>query len=497
MRASGILLPVFSLPSDYGIGCFSKEAFEFIDFLSDSGQKYWQILPCGPTGFGDSPYQSFSTFAGNPYFISPEILIEKGLISVKQSMKYDFGDNSSSIDYGLLFRERFSLLREAFSCFIPTKEYETFKEKNAFWLEDYSLFMSIKEVNGHKPLSLWNKEIRLRNPEAINTLKQKLSEEMEFHKFIQYEFRSQWNSLKSYAAKKEIRIIGDIPIYVSEDSCDLWVNPGLFETDDLGNPVSVAGCPPDGFSKKGQLWGNPLYDWQMHIKTDFEWWKKRIAYALEMYDIIRIDHFRGLDEYYSIKAGSEDAVKGVWRKAPGDLFLENFKKEIAQGKIIAEDLGFITDSVKKLLSDHNIPGMKILQFAFDSRDSSAKNLYLPHNYTRNCVVYTGTHDNQTLKGWLETLGKEDEKSLREYICDYSTPKDKLCEALISQALGSIADTAVIPIQDYMELDDRGRINTPSTLGENWRWRIKKEELNEKLSQKILKLSKTYGRESKS
>lgn len=492
MRGAGILLPVTALPSRYGIGCFSPEAFEFVDFLEAAGQKYWQILPLTPTGYGDSPYQSFSSYAGNPYLISPEILIKKGLLNREECDFFDFG-RSSYIDYGRLFASRERLLVKAFRRFKKDKSYEQFLEDNSYWIDDYALFMSIKKHLNYAPLKAWNEDIKQRNKKHLSKLRKELGDEIEFHKFLQYEFYSQWDALRKYATEKGIKIIGDIPIYVSADSCDLWINPKLFDVDKSLKPRMVAGCPPDGFSAKGQLWGNPLYNWEEHRKNDFEWWKRRIAHSLSIYDIIRIDHFRGLDEYYSIKSDKTDATEGKWLKAPGNELLKNFRNEIRNGKMIAEDLGFLTDSVRKLLSENNIPGMKIIQFAFDTRDSSGKNIYLPHNYPEDCVVYTGTHDNHTLVGWLEKISRDEEKALRNYLCDYYTPKKLLFRSLISLALMSNAVLAVIPLQDYMGLDDSARINIPSTTGANWKWRLKKEELSEKLSDEILKLTKTYGR----
>ncbi len=491
-RASGILLPVFSLPSEYGIGDLGSSAYSFVDKLKASAQSYWQILPLGQTGYGDSPYQSFSSFAGNPYFVSAEILCEKGYLKKSELADFTVTSHDSKIDYSTLYNTRYKLLSAAFERFKKTADYDDFCDGNRFWLCDYALFMSLKDHFGGIPVSMWQKEIRLRHPDALKSAREKLSESIEFYKFIQYEFFSQWKSLADYAHKNGIEIIGDIPIYVSPDSADVWSQPRLFELDDDLKPINVAGCPPDSFSTDGQLWGNPLYDWQEHKKSGFKWWIKRLEHCFKLYDIVRIDHFRGFDEYYSIPCDSKTAKNGKWRKAPGSQFFRAVEAALGDKRIIAEDLGFVTDSVRKLVSDFGFPNMKILQFAFDSRDDSSSD-HIPHKYDKNCVCYTGTHDNHTLLSWYEAITKKERKQVREYLCDSFTPDEKLPLSLVSLAMRSIADTCIIPMQDWLCLSDDARINTPSTLGNNWTWRMGEKDYSDELCKRINSLTKLCGR----
>ena len=490
MRKSGILLPISSIPSKYGIGTFSKQAYAFVDFLERAGQTLWQILPLGPTGYGDSPYQSFSTFAGNPYYIDLETLIEEGLLKRSDCSKYDFGDNENYVDYEKIYNSRFKVLRKAYenSNIAKDGKFKKFVEKNAYWLEDYALFMALKNANGGKSFLEWDEDIKLRKPEAMEAAKEENADEVLFFEFQQYEFAKQWEALKKYANKKGIEIIGDIPIYVALDSADTWANPELFQLDKTCTPIGVAGCPPDAFSATGQLWGNPLYKWDYHKKTDYAWWMKRIAYCYELYDIVRIDHFRGFDEYYFIPYGDETAEFGHWEKGPGYSIFETMKKELGEKKVIAEDLGFLTDTVIELVEKCGYPGMKILQFAFDSREESD---YLPHNYKRNCVVYTGTHDNDTTVGWYKVLDKKDKDFARRYL--HITVKEEVEWEFIRAALASVADTAIIPMQDYLGLGAEARINIPSTLGINWKWRMGTKDCTKKLADRIYKICKLYGR----
>lgn len=494
-RSCGVLLPIFSLPSKYGIGSFSESAYDFVDWLSDSGQTYWQILPLGPVGYGDSPYQSFSTFAGNPYYISLEKLIEKGFLTESECEEADFGVDEESIDYEKLFINRYPLLKKAYSRanLADDKSYKNFIEENNFWLDDYALYMALKEENNGREWTEWETDIKLRKSESIEKYKMELDENINFQKFLQYEFYSQWKSLKKYANNKGIKIIGDIPIYVAFDSADTWSDPRLFQLDGNNEPLAVAGCPPDGFSETGQLWGNPLYNWIYHKETGYKWWILRLKQCFSLYDIVRIDHFRGFDEYYSIPYGSKTAVNGHWEKGPGMELFREVRKILGTQKVIAEDLGFMTDSVRELVKESGFPGMKVLEFAFDSRDSGCRNDYLPHNYTENCVAYTGTHDNQTIASWFNTISEEEQKMARDYLCDYHTPENKLNKVFISLLMRSSANTVIIPIQDYLGYDDSCRINTPSTLGNNWKWRIKKEVLTDKLKYEIKKISVLYGR----
>lgn len=495
MRKSGILLPVSSIPSRYGIGTFSKEAYEFVDFLKEAGQKLWQILPLGPTGYGDSPYQSFSTFAGNPYYIDLEALVEEGYLTETECSACDFGDNEEYVDYEKLYFARFPLLRKAFERAFGEKKldssapYRRFVKENADWLEDYALYMAVKNSFGGVSWAEWDEDIRTRRPEALKAYSEKYREDVAFYRFQQYLFYTQWRKLKTYANSQGIEIVGDIPIYVAFDSADTWASPELFQLDENCVPIAVAGCPPDAFSETGQLWGNPLYDWKYHKKTGFAWWLKRISYCFRLYDIVRIDHFRGFDEYWSVPYGDLTAENGKWCKGPGYAIFDRMKSTLGEQKVIAEDLGFLTDSVIKLVEKTGYPGMKILQFAFDSREDSD---YLPHNYPKNCVVYTGTHDNDTTLGWFTALPAADREFAEEYL-HFAEDEVEAEWEFIRAAISSVADTAIIPMQDYLGLDERARINIPSTLGNNWKWRMKKGACTKQLASRIYALNKLYGR----
>jgi 4-alpha-glucanotransferase len=524
------------LPNAYGIGAFSHQAYEFVDFLERSGQRLWQILPLGPTGYGDSPYQSFSTFAGNPYYIDLEALAAEGFLTqeeceaaagalspdvpdtltvgspipnrdsslaektvVDDTIKSDTFEIASDstvhayVDYAAIYFTRFPILKRAY---IRWKErglnqdqdYLDFVQGNNFWLEDYCLYMAVKNHFGGISWAEWEGGIRNREAESLKAYSELLAGETGFYAFMQYVFHTQWQALKRYANQKGIDIIGDIPIYVAFDSADTWANPGLFQLDEERSPIRVAGCPPDAFSATGQLWGNPLYDWQYHRETGYAWWIRRISYCFNWYDIVRIDHFRGFDSYWAIPFGDETAAGGRWEKGPGYDIFAAIKGALGKVNLIAEDLGFLTPSVLRLLKKTGYPGMKVLQFAFDSRE---ENDYLPHNYVRNCVVYTGTHDNDTLRGWFPILRAGDRKFARKYLNLKST-KD-MEWAFIRAALSSVADTAVIPMQDYLGLGSEGRINTPSTLGGNWEWRMTDGALTDGLAQRIREMTKLYGR----
>ena len=492
MRRNGMLLPIASLPSPYGIGGFSKEAYEFIDLLEETGQKLWQILPLGPTSYGDSPYQSFSTFAGNPYFIDLDTLAEKGWLTKEACEASDYGDNESYIDYGRIYNSRFVLLKQAFlnSDILSDEKFTEFCKANQHWLPAYALYMALKNQNDGKSWIEWEEEIRLRKPEAVEYYKKELEEECNFYEFLQYEFHEQWTKVKEYAHEKGIQIVGDVPIYVAFDSADTWANPELFQLDEKNLPLGVAGCPPDAFSATGQLWGNPLYNWAYHKKTGYDWWLKRIAYCFDLYDIVRIDHFRGFDEYYSIPYGDETAVNGHWEKGPGMDLFNTVKEKLGELDIIAEDLGFLTESVFQLLKDSGYPGMKVLQFAFDPSEDSD---YLTYKYQRNCVVYTGTHDNDTTAGWFEKLSDGDREVALRYMNSFYTPKEEQHWDLIALAMRSTADTCIIPVQDFLGLGSEARINMPSTLGDNWKWRMTKGAFSEELKEKIRRMTKLYGR----
>ena len=495
MRKCGVLLPVASLPSAYGIGCFSKEAYEFVDRLKEAGQSCWQILPLGPTGFGDSPYQSFSTFAGNPYFIDPCDLVERGYVTKRTCDSYDFGADPEYVDYAKIYESRFRLLREAWknSNIARDKDFQKFVQDNSRWLDDYALYMAVKASFDNVCWTEWDDDIKMRRPAALKAYRNKFAGEIEFYQFQQYMFRVQWDKLKTYANENGVEIIGDIPIYVAFDSSDAWANPELFQFDENCNPTAVAGVPPDSFSNTGQLWGNPLYDWEYHKKTGYKWWLQRLAACYQMYDIVRIDHFRGFDEYYAVPADAKTAVVGEWKPGPGYELFAAMKKELGEKQIIAEDLGFLTPSVLKLVQKTGYPGMKVLQFAFNSREESS---YLPHNYQRNCVVYTGTHDNDTVLGWYRTLNRQDKRFCNAYLGRSRGGRSGLPWAFIRAAFASVADLAVVPMQDYLELGSEARINMPSTLGDNWKWRMLPGAFTGELAEKMKACAKLYGRLAK-
>ena len=494
MRRSGVLLPIASLPSAYGIGTFSKEAYEFVDFLAQAGQKLWQILPLGPTGYGDSPYQSFSTFAGNPYYIDLEALIQEGFLTEKECRAADLQDTAAYVNYEKQYKNRYPLLRKAYETafsrysFGEKKEYLAFKKENAGWLADYALFMAVKDAHKGACFMEWEEDIRIRKPEAVKKYAKKYEKDVEFYSFLQFLFLTQWETLKAYANEKGIEIVGDIPIYVAFDSADTWSNRELFQLDEEGYPTAVAGCPPDAFSATGQLWGNPLYDWEYHKKTGFDWWMKRLAHSFALYDVVRIDHFRGFDAYWSVPYGDKTAENGKWCDGPGYELFATMKKTLGEKQVIAEDLGFLTKRVKRLVKRTGYPGMKILQFAFDADNDSE---YLPHHYNNNCVVYTGTHDNDTTLGWYCTLHRKDKKFADAYL-QTGRSKKEVQWAFIRAAIASVADTAIIPMQDYLGLGSEARINTPSTLGENWQWRMEKGA-DSTLAERMQELNKLYAR----
>lgn len=489
-RSSGILMHITSLPSPYGIGTFGKEAYEFVDFLVKAGQKYWQILPLGSTSFGDSPYQSFSAFAGNPYFIDLDLLNKEGILSKKDYETLDFGHSIESVDYEKIFKNKMKVLKVAFNNAKNKylEDIKEFKEDNTQWLEDYALYMAIKEKFQLKPWKLWDEDIKLRKESAIKTYKKELKEEIEYWVFLQYLFYKQYGELKAYANSKGVKIIGDIPIYVAEDSADTWANSNIFLLDENKIPTVVAGCPPDAFSETGQLWGNPIYDWKALEKQNYLWWIQRIAGSKKLYDVIRIDHFRGFESYWQIPYGEETAINGTWVKGPGIKLSNAIKKALGDVEIIAEDLGFLTEEVINFRIESGYPGMKVLQFAFDSREESD---YLPHNYEKNCVVYTGTHDNYTVNGWFKNTNKADVDYAVRYL--NLSEKEGYNWGFIRGALSSVGSLAIAQMQDYLGLGDEGRMNIPSTLGGNWQWRVKKEALTEELAEKINKIAKLYGR----
>ncbi len=490
VRKSGVLLAVSSLPSKYGIGCFSKEAYDFIDYLEAAGQSYWQILPLGPTGYGDSPYQSFSTFAGNPYFIDLEDLIRRKWLTKKDCERIDFGNDPMYVDYKKIFDGRFKLLRKAYekSNIGEDPDFKAFCEDEKDWLEDYCLYRALKDENGGKSFMEWPEKLRLRENKELAVAKRRLEKDMEFYGFLQYMFMVQWLAIKQYANDKGIEIIGDIPIYVAFDSADTWANPELFLLDEKGYPTGVAGCPPDYFSATGQLWGNPLYDWDYHEDTNFEWWMKRMAHCYKIYDMVRIDHFRGFDEYYNIPYGDPTAEFGEWEIGPGFELFRTMREVLGDKPVIAEDLGLLTKSVIRLVKRTGFPGMKILEFAFDSNED---NDYLPHNFNRNSVVYTGTHDNDTVQGWYASSKRKDQKAVRDYL-GVKNAKNIHWD-MIRLAEASVADTAIVPMQDILGLGSEGRMNVPSTLGLNWRWRVLPEQLKAEDADLLYEMTKVYGR----
>ncbi len=493
MRESGILLPIFSLPGEYGIGSFSKEAYDFVDWLVRCRQKYWQILPLGPTGFGASPYQSYSTFAGNPFFISLEDLFKEGLITREELEAQKMPENEEFIDYDRLEAKRIGILRKAFERFEPDEAFFKYCEENKEWLEDYARFRVLKDIYPGKAWYEWDKEYKFRHKRALAKLDQQYEEQISYYKFIEYKFMTQWKALKEYANEKGILIIGDIPIYVAMDSADTWGSPKLFKLDKDLKPKFIAGCPPDYFSADGQLWGNPVYDWKYHEKSGYEWWIKRLKHCFEIYDVLRLDHFRGFASYYQVPSTETTAQNGEWIKGPRMDFFNNIKESLGDVSIIAENLGMLTEDVFELLDESGYPGMNVLQFAFDGTHDS---LYLPHKYCNNSVVYTGTHDNDTLVGWLSKAGSDEKKFVCDYVGMYDSRDEDLAFGVIRLAMGSVANLAIIPMQDYLELDSNARINTPSTVGTNWRWRMRPGSTSDYLVGKISWLTDLFGRNRK-
>lgn len=489
-RQAGILLPVSSLPSKYGVGTLGKAAREWVDFLSAARQSCWQVLPMGPTGFGNSPYQSYSAFAGSPLYIDLDMLCEDGLISDKKLKKAEWGGEPGRVDYEAVSAAKEPFLRKAFSNFKKDKALSRFRNQNAAWLEDYALFMALKAANGGVPWQQWDEDIRLRRPAAMKKAKKELKEEIDYYAFTQYLFFQQWGKLKKYANKKGVSIIGDAPIYVSGDSSDVWANPGLFQLDQENIPTAVAGVPPDAFSEDGQLWGNPLYRWDVMKEDGYAWWVARIRANLEMFDILRIDHFRGFESYWSIPYGDKTAQGGKWCKGPGMNFIKAVNQAVPGAAIIAEDLGVLTPAVYRLLKQSGYPGMKILQFAFSAGEDSS---YLPHNLVKNAVVYTGTHDNDTTLGWLNTAQPADLQKAADYL-GFEPGVSPGVWAFIRGAMTSVCDLCVIPMQDYLELDSEARINTPSTLGpQNWSWRMEKGAYTKEMAKKIARLTAITAR----
>lgn len=478
-KSSGILLPISSLPSKYGIGSFGKEAYEFVDFLHKAGQKYWQILPIGPVSYGDSPYSPFSVHAGNPYYIDLDIIIEEGLLSKNECRTLDFINDDSYIDYEKQFYNRYDLLRKAYynSNGKYSSNIEIFKKDNS-WVLNYALFMALKYKNNQLPWYKWNTlEVKL-DENAIRNAKEKLSEDIDFWVFLQYLFYEQYHKLKKHANVMGIKIIGDMPIYAAEDSADVWANNEIFMMDVNKVPIMVAGVPPDDFSEEGQLWGNPVYNWGYLKDTSYQWWIERIKWSFKLYDVVRIDHFRGFDEFWAVSYGSKNSIKGQWLTAYGNELFDCVKSILGDLNIIAEDLGIITNSVSELKKSAGFPGMKIIQFAFDG---NLNNPYLPENYEENCVAYTGTHDNDTLKGWYYNL---DNIKREEVIKILDIKETNINYNIIKVLYESKASICIIPLQDFLCIGSEGRINTPSTVGNNWTWRVNKSLLTDELANAI-------------
>ncbi len=495
MRSCGILLHISSLPGNYGIGTMGKYAYEFVDFLRKSGQEYWQILPIGPTGYGDSPYQCYSAYAGNPLLIDLDMLIEDGLISKNDHDLTVLGQKHNFTDYAQLYSFKNIILHKASDSFFAAAderemlEFKKFCAENNFWLEDYALFMSLKYRFRHVMWTEWDDDIRLRKQDAVEKYTEELAEEIRCWKFIQYKFFRQYFALKNYANSCGIKIYGDMPIYVSMDSSDIWANPELFMLDEDLRPTKVAGCPPDDFAPEGQLWGNPLYNWDIMEQFGYRWWISRVEYSQQLFDLTRIDHFRGFESFYAIPARDKTAVNGEWLKGPAMKLFRAIKEELGSINLVAENLGFLTDEVKEMLDEAGYPGMNVLEFAFYGGSDSQ---YLPHNYVHNSVTYIGTHDNDTALGWYDSLCKSDRKFAKKFMG--LNKKEGICGGLIRTAFASISDLVIIQMQDYLGLGSEARMNTPSTIGNgNWAWRMSKDDINDELAKKIRKYAATYFR----
>lgn len=490
MRSAGVLMHISSLPSPYGIGTMGDAAIKFVDFLEEAGQTYWQILPVCPTSYGDSPYQSFSSFAGNPYFIDLDYLCLDGLLTKEECSSYNWGSDETQVEYGILYENRYPLLKKAFARF-KKDEPEDFKEfckKKADWLDNYALFMALKDANNGAAWFTWDDDLKFRKESALAKVKEEKAEDIAFWKMLQYLFFKQWNELKDYANEKGIKIIGDVPIYVAGDSADVWASPEQFYLDENLEMIDVAGCPPDAFSADGQLWGNPLFRWDVMKKDGYTWWTKRVKAMSEIYDVIRIDHFRGFDSYYAIPGKDTNARNGEWREGPGMDLFRTLEEKLGKLNIIVEDLGFLTPSVIKMVKDSGFPGMKLVQFAFDTRDDGD---YLPHNYPVHSVVYTGTHDNDTILGWVCTAPKESIKFAKEYL--RLTKAEGYNWGMMKGAWSSVSEMAIVTMQDLLDLGSEARMNTPSTLGTNWKWRAKEGQITDKLAAKVCECMKIYGR----
>ena len=490
-RSSGILMPISSLPSPHGIGTLGAEARKFVDFLADAGQSWWQILPVGPTSYGDSPYQSFSAYAGNPYLIDLDLLCEDGLLTPAEVNAVSWGTDPARVDYSAIYNGRFPLLHLATErgWERDADKVKAFSEENDAWLPDYALFMALKRHFGMSAWTEWpDEDIRLRRPEAVARYREELADDIRLFTYIQYLFFRQWEALRSYAHEKGIGIIGDLPIYVAMDSADVWADPRAFQLDERNVPAEVAGVPPDYFTADGQLWGNPLYDWDAMKADGYTWWIRRIAGASRLYDILRIDHFRGLESYWAVPYGETTAKVGRWVKGPGMDLMNVLTEKFPNIQFIAEDLGYLTPEVRQLLEDSGLPGMKVLQFAFDSREAAN---YLPHTYPRHCVCYAGTHDNSTLMGWKDEAAPADIAMAREYLGLHD--EEGFNWGVLRGGQSSVADLFIAQMQDYLGLGSEARMNTPGILGGNWQWRMLPGQITDELTARIARMTSLYGR----
>ena len=490
MRKSGILMHITSLPGPYGVGTLGKSAYAFLEFLHKSGQQSWQMLPLTPTGYGDSPYQSCSAYAGNPYLIDLDTLVRQHLLTKEELLGVDWGEDESHVDFGKLYEGRTPILKLAYSRFRNDRALNAFIKKNASWLEDFALYMALKETHGYAPWFQWEKKLKFRDPETLEEQKQLLEEPMRFYCFVQYMFYRQWNALRKKAGEYGIELIGDVPIYVPYDSVEVWKEPQLFRLDETLTPTDVAGCPPDAFTADGQLWGNPLYRWDVMKENGFQWWIDRLGAAGKLFDVVRLDHFRGFEAYWSVPYGDENARGGKWVKGPGMDFVNALKEKLPELNFIAEDLGYLTQEVIDLRNESGYPGMKVLEFAFDSKEPSE---YRPHTYTANTVCYTGTHDNMTMRQWFGEASEEAVKVAVDYMT--LTKKEGYVWGTIRTAMSSVSERAIVQMQDYLNLGGEARMNFPGKPSGNWTWRAKKGFASNGLAAKILELTNRYDRGS--
>ena len=491
-RSSGVLMHITSLPGEFGIGTFGKSAYDFVDFLEETKQTYWQILPLTTTSYGDSPYQSFSAVAGNLNLIDFSLLKEEGLLEESDYSNVNFGDNPEKIDYALLFEVRRPILEKAVANTAKYSnvlaEIEKFEKDNSSWLADYAEYMAIKESFGYQSFIHWDEDIKKGEKAAREKYRTELQDSIRYYTVTQYFFFKQWLALKEYANDKGVKIIGDMPIYVSADSVEMWTMPELFKVDENNEPLYVAGCPADDFSPTGQLWGNPIYDWEKHKEQGFSWWIYRVQESFKIYDVLRIDHFKGFSDFWQIDKDAENAVNGTWEAGPGIELFQKIKEQLGDLPIIAENLGFIDEKAEKLLDDSGYPGMKILQFAFPGED----NLDRPHHYTQNSVAYTGTHDNDVVNGWYEKLSESEQELVSEYLNRRND--ETITEAMIRGIYSSVSDYAIVTMQDLLDKDATSRMNVPSTVGGNWEWRMLAEDLTEERKEFLKNITVRYSRE---